>query len=144
MGGDNGITLREALRELRQELYAAQDDGWHEQFRFEVEQAELTLEVEFRRDGAGKVQVEVGGWGAKAGLEAGGTRGDTLRQTLTLRLQVLDEALGGDRAKIRRNAGGFEALDAEAQSGAADILAEEMPDREPPEGDDAGVRPWER
>ncbi|WP_302622320.1 trypco2 family protein, partial [Streptomyces prasinopilosus] len=68
---DRGVSLAEALGELRRELYAAQDEGAHEQFRFEVEQAELALEVEFRRDGNGGVKVEVGLPGAKAAGEAG-------------------------------------------------------------------------
>ncbi|MEU2675174.1 trypco2 family protein [Streptomyces sp. NPDC007164] len=88
---DTGISLTEALRELRQELYAAQSEGANEQFRFEVEQAELTLEVEFRRDGNGKVKVDVGALGTKVGGEAGGGLGSTRRQTLTLTLQVRDE-----------------------------------------------------
>ncbi|WP_307828063.1 trypco2 family protein, partial [Streptomyces clavuligerus] len=65
-----GISLGEALRELREELYAAQAAGAGQQVRFEVEQAQLTLEVEFRRDGQGGVKVEVGLPGAKAGGEA--------------------------------------------------------------------------
>jgi hypothetical protein len=104
-----GISLSEALAELRQELYTAQSEGAREQFRFEVEQAELSLEVEFRRDGDSKVKVEVGALGTKAGVEAGGGLGSTRRQVLTLTLQVRDEALGGERARIRRSAGGLEA-----------------------------------
>ncbi|MFF6786880.1 trypco2 family protein [Streptomyces sp. NPDC012510] len=97
------ITLAEALMELRRELYAAQDDGAGQQLRFEVEQAQLTLDVEFRRGGDGKVKVEVGLPGVKAGVETGGRLEATHRQTLTLSLQVHDEALGGSRAKIRRS-----------------------------------------
>ncbi|MEV7060997.1 trypco2 family protein [Streptomyces microflavus] len=99
---DAKVTLSEALEELRRELYAAQDAGAGQQLRFEVEQAQLTLEVEFHRDAAGKVKVEVGLPGAKAGAEAGGGVEATRRQTLALTLQVHDEALGGNRAKIRR------------------------------------------
>ncbi|MFE6699280.1 trypco2 family protein [Streptomyces sp. NPDC057718] len=99
---DAKVTLSEALEELRRELYAAQDAGAGQQLRFEVEQAQLTLEVEFHRDADGKVKVEVGLPGAKAGAEAGGGVGTTRRQTLALTLQVHDEALGGSRAKIRR------------------------------------------
>ncbi|WP_326779207.1 trypco2 family protein [Streptomyces sp. NBC_01445] len=64
-----GIGLSEVLAELREELYQAQEDGSGEQFRFEVESAELELTVEFREGGDGKVKVSVGA----AGVEAGGT-----------------------------------------------------------------------
>ncbi|WP_327692444.1 trypco2 family protein [Streptomyces sp. NBC_00459] len=102
-----GIPLAQALAELRRELYQAQDEGAAEQFRFEVEQAELSLDVEFRSDGKGGVKVEVGALGAKAGVEAGGDVGNTRRQTLKLTLQVRDEALGGQRARISRKTGGL-------------------------------------
>ncbi|MEV5321804.1 trypco2 family protein [Streptomyces sp. NPDC052687] len=105
---DMGISLSEALGELRRELYAAQAAGSDQQFRFEVEQAELSLEVEFRRDANGGVKVEVGLPGAKIGGEAGSGAGSTRRQMLTLTLQVRDEALGGQRARIRRSAGGLD------------------------------------
>ncbi|MFF3400432.1 trypco2 family protein [Streptomyces sp. NPDC002659] len=135
------ISLVEALAELRRELYAAQVEGAHEQFQFEVEQAELSLEVEFRRDGNGGVKVEVGALGATAGVEAGGALGSTRRQVLTLTLQVRDQSLGGERAKIRRAGGGTATGDdgsseqtpgAGASDGAADALQES-----------AAQRPWE-
>ncbi|MFE5797387.1 trypco2 family protein [Streptomyces sp. NPDC056503] len=96
------VMLSEAVAELREELYRAADASPGEQFRFEVEQAELCLEVEFRKDGNGKVSVEVGAFGTKGGVEAGGGGGVTHRQTLTLTLNVRDEALGGQPARIRR------------------------------------------
>ncbi|MET7919202.1 trypco2 family protein [Streptomyces avermitilis] len=98
----DAVTLVEALGELRRELYAAQEEGAGQQLQFEVEQAQLSLEVEFRRDGAGKVKVEGGLPGAKVGGEAGGGSGSTRRQTLTLTLQVYDQALGDKRARINR------------------------------------------
>lgn len=98
------VTLSEALAELREELYKAADAGGNEQFSFEVEQAELCLEVEFRKDGNGKVNVEVGAFGTKGSVEAGGGGGVTHWQTLTLTLNVRDEALGGQPARIRRHA----------------------------------------
>ncbi|MFJ7126702.1 trypco2 family protein [Streptomyces sp. NPDC098101] len=98
-----GIPLAKALAELRRELYAAQDEGAGQQFRFEIEQAELALEVEFRQDGNGGVKVEVGPLG---GVEAGGAAGRTSRQTLTLTLQVKDEARGGERVRVRRRGDG--------------------------------------
>ncbi|WP_317441973.1 trypco2 family protein [Streptomyces collinus] len=103
-----GIPLAQALAELRRELYQAQDEGAMEQFRFEVEQAEVLLDLEFRSDGKGGVKVEVGVLGAKAGVEAGGELGHTHRQTLKLTLQVRDEALGGQRARISRATGGLD------------------------------------
>lgn len=134
-----GISLAEALGELRRELYAAQEEGAGEQFRFEVEQAELSLEVEFRRDGDGGVKVEVGAAGTSAALNAGGGAGTTRRQVLTLTLQVHDEALGGERAKIRRPAaaeadGDLTAVTSGPRpvSGASDTSSE-----------GARVRPWE-
>ena len=138
---DREISLVEALSQLRRELYAAQDGGAGEQFRFEVEQAELTLEVEFRRDGNGKVKVDVGALGAKVGGEAGGGAGSTQRQTLKLTLQVRDEALGGERAKIRRAD--------EAPGMPADDPAGSSSRDTPPDGTStadrqaAGLRPWE-
>ncbi|MER7535652.1 trypco2 family protein [Streptomyces sp. NPDC097704] len=139
---DEGISLSEALRELRQELYAAQAEGAREQFRFEVEQAELTLEVEFRRDADGKAKVEVGALGAKVGGEAGGGFGSTRRQTLTLTLQVRDEALGGDRARIRRGDGsGLDSGPAEGSDGSSGVLPTDRGSDSA--GDGAGLRPWE-
>lgn len=138
---DAGITLAEALGELRRELYAAQDEGAGQQLQFEVEQAQLTLEVEFCRDGAGKVKVEVGLPGAKAGGEAGGGLGSTRRQTLTLTLQVHDEALGGSRAKIRRPS----ADDTRAAAPpSTDAAPSEGTATEPPGAGLVQKRPWEQ
>ncbi|GJF34430.1 hypothetical protein KNE206_71300 [Kitasatospora sp. NE20-6] len=106
------ISLGEALEELRSELYQAQADGTGQQLKFEVEKAELSLEVEFRRDGSGKVKVAVGAFGAKAEGELGGARGSVHRQRLTLTLGVLDEAAGSTRARVNRNASGSAAVPA--------------------------------
>ncbi|MFF8424583.1 MULTISPECIES: trypco2 family protein [unclassified Streptomyces] len=135
------ISLAEALAELRRELYAAQADGAHEQFQFEVEQAELSLEVEFRRDGNGGVKVEVGAFGATAGVEAGGALGSTRRQVLTLTLQVRDQALGGERAKIRRAVGGTAAADEASPEQPPGAAASDDAVESPREG--AELRPWE-
>ncbi|MFC8275764.1 trypco2 family protein [Streptomyces sp. NPDC057271] len=137
-----GISLTEALRELRRELYAAQDEGAGEQFRFEVEQAELTVEVEFRRDGNGKVKVDVGALGAMVGGEAGGGLGSTRRQTLTLTLQVRDEALGGERARIRRAANGLDAPDSDTAQRSPEDMS--LNDTSGPSQDGELLRPWER
>ncbi|MGW4440287.1 trypco2 family protein [Streptomyces sp. NPDC004596] len=136
---DAGISLSEALQELRRELYAAQDEGAGQQLRFEVEQAQLTLDVEFRRDGKGGVKVEVGLPGAKANGEVGGGLGSTRRQTLTLTLQVHDEALGGARAKISRADGGLADSD-EPQVRSTDA---ESVDGTPDASKGALLRPWE-
>ncbi|WP_106976835.1 trypco2 family protein [Streptomyces sp. NRRL B-24484] len=104
------ISLGEALDELRSELYRAQADGTGQQLKFEVEKAELSLEVEFRREGNGKVKVAVGAFGAKAEGEAGGVLGSVQRQRLTLTLGVLDEAAGSTRARVSRGASGSAAL----------------------------------
>ncbi|MEU3550005.1 trypco2 family protein [Streptomyces longwoodensis] len=136
---DAGISLSEALHELRRELYAAQDVGAGQQLRFEVEQAQLTLDVEFRRDGTGGVKVEVGLPGAKASGEAGGGLGSTHRQTLTLTLQVRDESLGGARAKISRPGAGLGDTHG-AQVRSTDV---EAPDETPDDSKGAVLRPWE-
>ncbi|MFF8604091.1 trypco2 family protein [Streptomyces sp. NPDC015232] len=136
---DARISLSEALQELRRELYSAQDAGAGQQLRFEVEQAQLTMEVEFRRDGKGGVKVEVGLPGAKVNGDVGGGLGSISRQTLTLTLQVHDEALGGERAKINRAGGGLDDVDElQAQS-----TGTESSDgaSEGPQG--SMLRPWE-
>ncbi|MFF1446143.1 trypco2 family protein [Streptomyces sp. NPDC058295] len=144
---DAKVTLAEALMELRRELYAAQDDGAGQQLRFEVEQAQLTLDVEFRRGGDGKVKVEVGFPGAKAGVEGGGNLGTTHRQTLTLSLQVHDEALGGSRAKIRRPSAEDGAGAAVEQPTGSETSKHSTDAEVPDEGFcsmDGSKRPWER
>ncbi|MFE7935185.1 trypco2 family protein [Streptomyces sp. NPDC057456] len=98
------IPLAEALAELRRELYAAQVEGASEQFRFEVEQVELSLEIDFRRDADGKIKVEVGIPGTKISGEAGAGLSGARRQVLVLTLQARDEARGGNRVRIRREA----------------------------------------
>ncbi|MFF4021172.1 trypco2 family protein [Streptomyces sp. NPDC001843] len=142
---DAKVTLSEALEELRRELYAAQDAGAGQQLRFEVEQAQLTLDVEFHRDGDGKVKVEVGLPGVKAGTEVGGGLGATRRQTLTLMLQVHDDALGGSRAKIRRQSAKNGAASLQSAEGAASgqSTVAEAPDEASGSGT-GSKRPWER
>ncbi|MEU9381117.1 trypco2 family protein [Streptomyces sp. NPDC048279] len=136
---DAGISLSEALQELRRELYAAQDAGGGQQLRFEVEQAQLILEVEFRRDGNGGVKVEVGFPGVKTNGEVKGSRGSIRRQTLTLTLQVHDEALAGARAKISRAGGGLADVDgSQARSAGAEAL-----DGTPDASTETPLQPWE-
>jgi hypothetical protein len=146
-----GIPLAQALAELRRELYQAQDDGATEQFRFEVEQAELSLDLEFRSDGKGGVKVEVGALGAKAGVDAGSERGHTHRQTLKLTLQIRDEALGGQRARIRRTTGGLDNEDDPRTGRRGGHASGQHDSRQAPSGDAASgqedeaaePRPWE-
>ena len=52
-GGLTEIGLAAAIEELRQELYAAQDAGRGQQFAFEVEEAQLELLLELRKQGQG-------------------------------------------------------------------------------------------
>ena len=137
---DAGISLSEALQELRRELYEAQDAAAGQQLRFEVEQAQLMLDVEFRRDGNGGVKVEVGLPGAKANGEVGGGLGSTRRQTLTLTLQVHDEALGGARAKISGTRGGLPDTDGPLVRN----TDAESSDRAPVASEGAPPRPWEK
>ncbi|WP_231905599.1 trypco2 family protein [Streptomyces davaonensis] len=85
------IGLAAAIEELRRELYEAQDQGAHQQFAFEIEEAELELMLELRDDvkGDGKLQfgvVTVGGERAHSSVRG---------HKLTLRLQVKDRATGG-------------------------------------------------
>ncbi|WP_220378255.1 trypco2 family protein [Streptomyces sp. Ag109_G2-15] len=138
-----GIPLAEALAELRRELYAAQAEGSQEQFRFEVEQAELSLEVEFRREGNGGVKVEVGALGTTAGMEAGGGLGSTRRQVLTLTLQVRDEALGGERARIRRGSGGLHTDDDSSGSNPGTGASDAEGDATGADGGGTSARPWD-
>ncbi|MFF8617448.1 trypco2 family protein [Streptomyces sp. NPDC015350] len=136
-----GIGLAEALAELREELYRAQDAGAGQQFRFEVESAELELTVEFRKNGDGKVNVSVGA----AGIEAGGGAESTKSHRLALTLNIRDEALGGKRAVIGRNApaaaaAGGSGLPGVPVAGAA-VSAEETAAEEAVE---RPRRPWDR
>ncbi|MCX5100387.1 trypco2 family protein [Streptomyces sp. NBC_00439] len=135
-----GIGLAEALAKLREELYQAQDAGAGQQFRFEVESAELELTVEFRKNGDGKVQVSVGA----AGVEAGGGVESTKSHRLALTLNIRDEALGGTRAVIGRHApkaaaaaSGVSALPVVETA----VVAEETPVEEAAE---RPRRPWDQ
>ncbi|MFB7076459.1 trypco2 family protein [Streptomyces sp. NPDC056308] len=136
-----GIGLAEALAELREELYRAQDAGAGQQFRFEVESAELELTVEFRKNGDGKVKVSVGA----AGVEAGGGAESTKSHRLALTLNIRDDALGGTRAVIGRNTHGVAAAGTSGVPGEpaaeAAVPKEETPMKEASE---RPSRPWDR
>lgn len=138
------ISLSEALKELREELYRAQESGAGQQFQFEVEKAELEVTVEFRKEGSGKVKVSVG----PAGVEGGGGGEHTSTQRLTLTLNILDEALGGERARIRHRAQGSRDGELAADDNATSVLGA-SPNGEPtqdgsPEDEMAQRRPWDR
>ncbi|MFF3617298.1 trypco2 family protein [Streptomyces sp. NPDC002580] len=89
------MDISEALEDLRQQLYRAQDMGRNQQFRFKVEKAELHLEVQIRQNGSGRAKVSIG----PAGAEAGGEVGRARTHRLVLTLNVLDQATG-DQAQI--------------------------------------------
>ncbi|OLZ62153.1 hypothetical protein AV521_42835 [Streptomyces sp. IMTB 2501] len=143
-----GISLSEALAELRRELYAAQAEGAHQQLRFEVEKAELSLELEFRQEGNGKAKVEVKALGARAGAEAGGVLGRSRRQVLTLTLQVRDEALGGSTFPIRRDVGGLDMCDDGSPQRSPDVQpspdAQRSPDTAEAAAQAGRPRAWEK
>ncbi|OKI13323.1 hypothetical protein A6A07_15585 [Streptomyces sp. CB03911] len=79
------------MEDLRLQLYQAQDKGRREQFRFEVEKAELHLEVQVRKDATGKAKLSIGA----AGAEAGGAAGQSRTHKLVLVLNVRDGAVNG-------------------------------------------------
>ncbi|MEU2620510.1 trypco2 family protein [Streptomyces sp. NPDC007157] len=90
------IGLAAAIEELRQELYEAQDRGTHEQFAFEIQEAQLELLLELRDDvkGEGKLQFGVATAGAGAGHSSARSH------KLTLKLRVRDRATGGGSPEI--------------------------------------------
>ncbi|RKE05107.1 trypco2 family protein [Streptomyces sp. TLI_171] len=88
---DHKDDVASALEDLRLQLYRAQDEGRGEQFRFEVEKAELHLEVQVRKDATGKAKLSIGA----AGAEAGGAAGQSRTHKLVLVLNVRDGAVNG-------------------------------------------------
>ncbi|MEU9247233.1 trypco2 family protein [Streptomyces sp. NPDC048385] len=90
------IGLAAAIEELRQELYEAQDRGVHQQFAFEIQEAELELLLELRDDvkGDGKLQFGV------ATVGAGGGHSSARSHKLTLKLRIKDRAAGGGSPEI--------------------------------------------
>ncbi|MFJ1709805.1 trypco2 family protein [Kitasatospora sp. NPDC088346] len=94
---DGKDDVANALDDLRRQLYQAQDAGAGHQVQFEVEKAELHLEVQIRKDAAGKAKLSIGA----AGAEVGGGAGQTRTHRLVLVLNVRDNAVN-DRARIRQ------------------------------------------
>nr|BFD96354.1 hypothetical protein KitaXyl93_77140 [Kitasatospora sp. Xyl93] len=88
--------LAAAIEELRQELYTAQDQGIDEQFRFEVEEAQLELLLDLRKDDkvGGKLRFGV--------IEVNGGHTNTTTRThkLTLKLKIKDKAAGDSNPEI--------------------------------------------
>ncbi|MFE0522980.1 trypco2 family protein [Streptomyces sp. NPDC058954] len=94
---DDKDDVANALDDLRRQLYQAQDAGVGQQFQFEVEKAELHLEVQIRKDATGKAKLSIGA----AAVEAGGAAGQTRSHRLVLTLNVRDNAVD-DRVRIRQ------------------------------------------
>lgn len=88
--------LTAALDELRNELYAAQDSGVNQQFGFEIEEAQLELLVELRKENkvGGKLRFSV----AEASLDR--TSASARTHKLTLKLKIKDRAAGGGSPEI--------------------------------------------
>ncbi|MGV9567142.1 trypco2 family protein [Streptomyces sp. NPDC003480] len=114
---DHKDDVASALEDLRRQLYRAQDESRREQFRFEVEKAELHLEVQVRKDATGQAKLSIGA----AGAEAGGAAGQSRTHKLVLVLNVRDNAVNGPveihredyRPGSARNPGGAGGNDAE-------------------------------
>ncbi|MGW6534711.1 trypco2 family protein [Streptomyces sp. NPDC055051] len=92
----SAIRLAEAIEDLRQELYAAQDLGKDQQFAFTVEEAELELLLELRDSGKADGRLTFG----VATVGAGGERAAARTHRLTLKLAIRDRAAGGTSPEI--------------------------------------------
>jgi hypothetical protein len=90
------IGLAEAIEELRRELGVAQDAGANQQLRFEVAEVEIELLVELAREGGGEAKAVFGV--VSVGGNARASHANTHR--LRLKLNVKDEALGGQTAMV--------------------------------------------
>ncbi|MFF1918073.1 trypco2 family protein [Streptomyces sp. NPDC058239] len=93
-----GTGLARAIEALRAELGIAQDAGANQQLRFEIEEAQLELLLELRKDVKPGVKLAFGV--VTAGVDGGVASTRTHR--LTLKLKVRDEALGGRNAEVNR------------------------------------------
>ncbi|MET8405898.1 trypco2 family protein [Streptomyces sp. NPDC058232] len=96
------IGLAAAIDELRQELYKAQGQGAHQQFVFQIEEAQLELFLELRDEGRGDGKLQFG----VATVNAGGSHSSARTHKLTLRLQVRDRATGSTSPEISDNESG--------------------------------------
>ncbi|MFI1002475.1 trypco2 family protein [Streptomyces galbus] len=90
------ISLAEAIDDLRQELYVAQDLGKDQQFAFTVEEAELELLLELRDSGKADGRLTFG----VAVVGAGGEHATVRTHRLKLKLAIRDRAAGGTNPQI--------------------------------------------
>lgn len=94
----SNIGLAEAIEQLRSELGAAQDAGADQQLRFSIEEIEVELLLELKKDGKASAKAQFGV--VTIGAEGGLTSSNTHR--VKLRLKVTDAARGGEPAEIER------------------------------------------
>ncbi|MFK0024975.1 trypco2 family protein [Streptomyces sp. NPDC090798] len=94
--------LAAAIEELREQLYTAQDKGADQQFGFEIEEAQLELLLELRKDNkvGGKFHFGV----VDAGLDR--TTASARTHKLTLKLKIKDRAAGGSSPEISHEEAG--------------------------------------
>ncbi|MEV7182373.1 trypco2 family protein [Kitasatospora sp. NPDC093679] len=143
---DHKDDVASALEDLRRQLYQAQDEGRGEQFRFEVEKAELHLEVQVRKDATGKAKLSIGA----AGAEAGGVAGQSRTHKLVLVLNVRDDATNRpieiDREEYRPGSawGSGGAGGDDAEGAAAQDAERDDPAARHPEGDAGPRTAWRK
>jgi hypothetical protein len=92
------IGLAKALRLLREELAAAQDEEQDHQFRFEITGADVDFLVEIDSEGGLESKAAFGVVAIGAGSKV--LRADTHR--LRSKLNIKDAAAGGRNWKVRR------------------------------------------
>lgn len=94
MAGEIGIA--EAIEQLRRELGEAQDKGANQQLRFQVAEVEIELLVELRKEGGPEAKATFG----VVSLGASGKVSRANSHRLKLKLNVRDEAVGGNTAEV--------------------------------------------
>ncbi|MGP4111442.1 trypco2 family protein [Streptomyces sp. 4N509B] len=87
MEGDHFVGLAEAIRQVRQELVEAQEDGVGQPMRFVVQQVSLEFAVQVHRSGDGRTGLRIGVLTADLG---GGASRDTTHR-IQVDLQPVDE-----------------------------------------------------
>ncbi|MFE9024323.1 trypco2 family protein [Streptomyces sp. NPDC007808] len=88
--------MAEAIDNLRRELYAAESQGAHEQFAFEVEEAQLELMLELREEGRGGGKLQFG----VATIDANDAVASARTHKLVLKLKVKDRARAGQQVVV--------------------------------------------
>jgi Trypsin-co-occurring domain 2 len=107
------VGLAEALRLLREELAAAQDQGQDHQFRFEVTGVGVEFQVEL--DSEGGLDGKAGFGVVSVGAGGKVSRADTHRLRLTLNIK--DAATGSRNLEVSRGgARGWELLNAKSDA----------------------------